>query len=156
MEKETFIFFARKMLILTNMANIIFFVPGKETRVIDSSTIRCDFCLEPETYNSNYYTFSSQSSVCPYKKTFCKKKENNPGNDLVECDEPYDKNDPNSKYKMDRRCRCFYEENYIPWNYEFDRRNWTCARPEEMKCWKSDCPNTDDHKKQNRGLGKAK
>ena len=134
----------------------IFFVPGEETRVIDSLTIRCDFCQEPESYNSDQYILSSHSVECPYKKTFCTKKENNPGNKLVECDDPYDKNDPNSKYKMDRLCRCYYEGNYIPLYYEFDRQDWTCAPPEAIICWKSDCPNTDDGRKQNRGLGKAK
>ena len=134
----------------------IFYVSGQETRVIGPLKIKCDYCQHPEKYNANIFTGSSESSECPHTKTFCTKKENNPENELVECDNPYDKNDPDSKYKMDRMCRCFYEKNYIPLYYKVGIQDWTCAPPEEMKCSKSGCPNTDDGRKQNRRLGKAK
>ena len=115
----------------------------------NAGNIVCRYCHDPERYNPEKETLSNKLSECPNKKTVCIKEKT----DRIECEEPYDKDDPNAKFKMDRQCRCSYEEDMIPKFYFFGRDTWTCSYPEVMKCLHVPCPMSEDGKKQTRGRG---
>ena len=70
-------------------------------------------------------------------------------NGRVECDEPY----PDSKYKMDRQCRCAYEKNYIPRFYDYEKDTWRCIIASELICDERPC-DPKDGVDQRRGEGK--
>ena len=97
----------------------------------------CGHCLDPETYNTDDNKPSNTFSQCPQQKTKCDTK------GMVECDEPYRSNDPDSKYKMDRRCRCAYEKNYIPRFYDEKKDIWRCITASELTCDERKCDPVD-------------
>ena len=124
------------------------YVVGEETQVVDGK-VRCGYCEDRERYNPYANKPSSQFSQCPNEKEICDPEING----KVECDEPYKKNDPYSKYKMDRKCRCDYENSYIPRFYNLEKDTWRCIIASELECDKRQCPLTDDGRRQRRGEG---
>ena len=108
--------------------------------------VSCEFCKDEERYNPDLSTPSNKFSECPRTKEKCAKEINN----KIDCEETYDKNDPNSKYKMDRRCRCDYENDYIPSYYDDENDNYVCLPASELTCDPAPCSNTDDGRMQKR------
>ena len=110
----------------------------------------CRFCVDSEMYNP-FSTLSNKFSYCPKKKTKCSPVKD--GKRIIECESsghPYD------QYTRDRKCRCNYEEDYIPYFYNMETYNWTCSSfPKELSCYQSRCPRSEDGREQKRGQGEG-
>ena len=127
----------------------MFVISGKEPLVTKEGNVVCKYCNNTEAYNPEE-KLSNKFSYCPKQKTWCSPVKD--GRSRIECENSYE--DRYDKYMKDRRCRCNFEDDYIPYYYNFDRYNWTCSSfPEDLDCYYSPCENTDDRRKQKRGQG---
>ena len=126
-------------------------ISGKEPFITRQGNVVCRFCDDPERYNP-LPMLSNEFSYCPEKKTECSPVKD--GRSRIECEDSYDKFNPYDRYTRNRKCRCNYEEDYIPYYYNFKTYNWTCSSfPEELDCYHKKCDNTEDGRKQKRGPG---
>ena len=119
----------------------IFLCLGEEPTYSKTLGIHCQPCSDQERFEPLENTRSYTYSECRRKKNAC------PVGVSVEC--------PNAshKYSQNRKCRCLYEMEFVPQDYDMARDTWRCADPDHLNCVQEICPETADGRKQFRSSG---